>query len=247
MQQFVYKFSLGIFALLICTSMLSCTSDKNDKRNIKSFYYPVEALKNPLVYEYRPVVNDTLGLQYYYFQTLETDTATYFTSNIYNQFFEVEQFSIEEVVSNGMLQKDYFLYTFDTSGIQTRIPAEIEYNNSFPFEVKDSSGVFLQKMTFTLNEDPLHTTTLIRNRRYIGDQTFTYKGKEYEAITFGLREIIDDFYNGHLETETSGIEVYAKGLGLVYFKKIISENLILEYELSDTYTMEELERKANRE
>lgn len=241
---FTYLLSLLIIPILL----LSCNDPEvADKRNVKSFYYPIEELKEPLVYEYKPTNNDTLGTQYCYFSTIETDTATYFTANIYNRFFEVEQFSIEEVVKNGMLQKDYFLYTFDTTGTQLRIPAEIEYNNSFPFEVKDSSGVFLQKMTWTLSEDPLHTTTLIRNRRYIGDSSYDYQGKEYETIIFSLREIIDDFYDGHLETETSGIEIYAKGIGLIYYKKNISKDLAIEYELKDIYTMEELEKKFSEQ
>jgi len=99
-------FSLGSFLFL------ACGEQGSQKRNIKPYYFPIESLKEPLVYEYQSV-NDTLGPQYLYFRTLETDTATYFTSNIYNQFFEVEQFSVEEVVGNGMLQKDYFLYVFD--------------------------------------------------------------------------------------------------------------------------------------
>lgn len=230
----------GLFFFIFISA---CTEEKSDKKNIKAFYYPVEELKSPLVYEYRPVSNDTLGIQYFYLSTLETDTATYFTTNIYNQFFEVEQFSIEEVVSNGMMQKDYFLYISDSTGIQSRIPAEIEYGNTFPFEVKDSTGVFLQKMKWTFSEDPLYFTTLIRNRRYIGEQSYSYKNTEYDAVVFSLREIIDDFNNGHLETQTGGIEIYAKGLGLVYYKKNISKDLVLEYELVDRYTMEDLKSK----
>lgn len=230
---------------ILCSS---CTEDGEDgKLNIEAYYYPVDKLTEPLVYEYRPVNNDTLGLQYWYFRTMKTDTATYFTSNIYNQFFEVEQFSIEELVSNGMLQKEYFLYTFDTTGTQVRHPAEIVFNNAFPFEVKDSSGVFLQEMKWTFSKEPLHTTTLVRNRRYTGKTEYTYKGINYDAVVFSVLEAVDDFYDGHLETKTSGVEIYAKGIGLVYQKKNISETLVLEYELSNTYSMEVLEQKFAKE
>jgi len=207
----------------------------------------VETLQEPLVYEYRSLNNDSLGAQYWYFRTLKTDTATYFTANLYNESFEVEQFSVEEEVTNGMLQKDYFLYLTDTMGIQQRLAADIIYDNAFPFEVEDSSAVFLQKMTWTFSTTPLHTTTLIRNRRYIGEGEYSYKGKTYKTITFSLREVIDDFYEGHLETETSGIEIYAKGLGLVYYKKNIGDALVLEYELKNTYTMKKLETKFGKQ
>ena len=76
-----------LFGAFICIIIPSCTGAKNNKKNIKAYYYPVTTLNEPLVYEYRPVNNDTLGTEYFYFRTIETDTATYFTTNIYNQFF----------------------------------------------------------------------------------------------------------------------------------------------------------------
>ena len=59
--------------------------------------------------------------------------------------------------------------------------------------MSDSSGVFLQKMKWTFSEAPLHTTTLIRNRRYIGNDSYTYQGAQKEAVVFSVREVIDDF------------------------------------------------------
>lgn len=233
------------FSILL--TLVACTEGEFEKLNIRSFYYPVERLQEPLVYEYGAINNDSLGAQYWYLRTMRTDTATYFTANLYNESFEVEQFSVEEEVSNGMLQKDYFLYAFDSTGMQTRLEADIAYDNAFPFDVADSNEIFLQKMTWTFGTAPLHTTTLIRNRRYIGDREYVYKGKTYEAISFSVREVIDDFYDGHLETETSGMEVYAKGLGLVYYKKKIGDALVLEYKLKDTYTMEALEAKFSED
>lgn len=238
------KQSKYLFTLLMLFALLGCESKpENKQKNIEAFYFPVDSLISPLVYEYQSVNNDSLGSQYWYFRTIKTDTATYFTANLYNDFFEVEQFSIEEYVSNGMLQKEYLLYGVDSTGRQLQFPAEIEYANAFPFEVSDSSGIFLQKMKWIFNEEPLHTTTLIRNRRYIGDDYYTYNGQDKEAVIFRVREVIDDFNNGNLETETTGTEIYAKGLGLVYYKKQISEAFVLEYKLTDIYTMEELESK----
>lgn len=238
------KYLTCLFAIL---TILSCqnTQDETEtsKKNIEAYYYPVKELVNPLVYEYQSVNNDSLGNQYWYFNTIMTDTAAYFTANLYNDFFEVEQLSIEEYVSNGMLQKEYLLYGSNLEGQQIPFPAEIEYANAFPFEVSDSLGVFLQKMKWTFSEEPLHTTTLIRNRRYIGDDRYTDKGQEKEAVVFSVQEVIDDFNNGSLETKTNGTEIYAKDLGLVYFKKRISENFVLEYELSDIYSMDQLEQK----
>ncbi len=212
------------------------------KKNIREYYYPIENLMQPMVYEYQAINNDSLGSEYWYFKTHETDTATYFTGNNFNRNFEVGQFSSEEVVKNGTIQKDYVLFSYDSLGQQFQVPAEIEHGNTFPFEVKDSNSIFLQKLKWTFSENPLITTTLIRNRRYKGTAEYTYKDKTYDCVQFQLKELIDDFNNGHFEKEYGGMELYAKGLGLVYYKKVIDQ-LILEYELVDIYPMEVLEQK----
>ena len=223
------------------TMLVACGED-NPSKNIREFYYPIEALKNPMVYEYQPINNDTLGAEYWYFQTHETDTAIYFTGNNLNRNFEVGQFSSEEVVESGTIQKDYVLFSYDSLGQQFEAPAAIEFGNVFPFEVIDSNSIFLQKMKWAFSENPLVTTTLIRNRRYIGESKYTYQNKIYPCVEFHLKELVDDFNNGHFEKEYSGKEIYAKGLGLVYFKKVI-DDIVLEYELADVYPMEKLEQK----
>ncbi len=233
-----------LFILLLSTCFLCSCASEEDRTPIRSYYFPIDSLTTPLVYEYQPLGTDTIsGPNYWYFRTLETDTATYFTTNIYNQFFEVEQFSTEEVVRNGTMIKDYFLFAFDSTGLQYQIPAEIEYNTGFPFEVKDSTGVFLQKIKFTFSEEPIHTTTVIKNRRYMGAVKYDFNGQFLDAIKFSVREIIDDYAEGHLETETEGVEIYAKNIGLVYYKKTVGDKLAMEYRLIDRYTMEDLEKK----
>jgi hypothetical protein len=240
-NNFLFKSLKLISFLWILVFQLACGNGEV-KKNIRDYYYPLEALKQPKVYEYQAINNDSLGAEYWYFKTHETDTATYFTGNNFNRNFEVGQFSSEKVVKNGTIQKDYVLFTYDSLGQQFQIPAEIEYGNTFPFEVKDSNSIFLQKLKWTFSENPPITTTLIRNRRYKGEAQYTYKGKIYDCVEFQLKELIDDFNNGHFEKEYEGKELYAKGLGLVYYKKVI-DDLILEYKLVDVYPMETLEQK----
>lgn len=69
----------------------------------------------------------------------------------------------------------------------------------------------------------------------------------YKAVKFSVAEILDDYFDGHLETKTKGEEIYAENLGLVYFKKQIGDGLTLEYELVETYGMDKLEEKAKQQ
>ncbi len=234
--------SMTLIYTICVLLLLTACGNSEEKLNIREFYFPLETLKEPLVYEYSPVGNDSLGIDYWYFKTHETDTATYFTGNNINRNFEVVQFSSEEVVHNGTIQKDYVLFSYDSLGQRFEIPAEIEHGNTFPFEVKDTNSIFLQKLKWTFSEAPLITTTLIRNRRYNGESKYVYEGKEYDCVEFRLKELIDDYNNGHFEKEYDGMELYARGLGLVYYKKVI-DHLTLEYELTGVYPMEQLEQK----
>lgn len=225
--------------------LLSCQQE--ERIDIQPYYFPIDDLKEGLVYEYQPVNNDSIGPSYWYYRTFETDTALYFTGNFYESDFSVKQFFRAEVVSNGCLMEDYFLYLTDSLGQQTRFAADIQAANAFPFSVRDSGGVFLFKLEWTFQEAPLRTTTLIRNRRYIGRDTFDYQEQSYDCIAFEVKELVDDYNEGHLEKQYNGIELYAKDIGLVYYKKEIGENFVLEYELVDTYPMDKLEKKFQQQ
>jgi len=235
------NFRLLFFILII--GFWSCNTD--GKRNIKTYYFPVKELKNPKVYEYQAVSNDTLPNDYWYYSTLVQDGNIYFTGNYYDENFRVQQFFREEMVSNGMLLSDTYLYATAEDGKQVQVPVEILSESSFPFEVSDPSGVFLYKIKWIVQPEPLVTTTLIRNRRYIGDTSYVYKGRELDCIYFELRELIEGYQEGegYVEPEYTGIEIYAKDIGLVYYRKDIAENTSLAYELADIYTMDVLEQK----
>ena len=92
------------------------------------------------------------------------------------------------------------------------------------------------------------TTTLIRNRRYRGKTSYIYKGTPFECVEFSLLELVEvyDPIDGNIEPEFRGRELYAKGLGLVYYEKEIDANNKIAYELVDIYGMEELVKKADK-
>jgi len=228
---------------LISIALISCEKNK-DTHDIKSYYFPINQLKDGLVYEYHPVNNDSLPIEFWYYHTLETDTATYLTATYYDQNYTVRQVSNEEIVSNGSILHNHFLYEFDSTGLQYQIPASITSSNAFPFEVRDSGGVFILKMKWIYQQNPEVSMTLIRNRQYAGHANYDFKQNELDCVRFDLKEVVDHSADGHLEIAPyNGMEYYAKGLGLIYYKKEISKDFILEYELVDTFSMKILEDK----
>ncbi len=226
--------------------ILGCDPDSKSDTNISGYYFPVKDLMEGMVYEYQSVNDKNAPPEYWYHKSVETDSAFYFTGTYYDEQFVVRQFFRAEVVSNGLLLQDQFITAFeDSTGVQSQLHAEIKYGNAFPFDVEDSTSVFLMQLKWVMQEDPLITTTLTRNRRFAGKTTYNYNGTELPCVEFKLVEEVDNEEVGHLSKEYTGKEYYAKGIGLVYYKKQIDDNFVLEYELKGIYTMDKLEDKFN--
>lgn len=235
--------TLTSFLFFLVLGFFSCQTT-DEKRNIKDFYFPIEQLKDGLVYEYKPINNDSLPTEYWYYRTIEQDGNTYFMGNYYDDRFIPLQFFREEVVGNGTIMVDYFFFLGDSTGKQERFPLKILVGNSFPFEVKDSTGVFLFKVRLTHPIDTTITTTDIKNRRYIGDANYNYQGENVACVKFSLIGEIDHNNNkGHLIPQYHGEELYAKDIGLIYYKKTYAGGSVLEYGLKNTYPMQEFEKK----
>ncbi|MEM9885657.1 MAG: hypothetical protein AAF849_07180 [Bacteroidota bacterium] len=238
----IYLFCL-LTTVFICINLLfiQCTFDH--KTNIKTYYFPLHNLKDGLVYEYRGVNNEQLPPYYWFYRSIRAAESTFLTGMYYDYTFTPQQFIREERIDNGMLLEETFIYETDSLGLQNQIPVEVAAGNAFPFEVKDSLGVFLYNISWYSPKDSM-AYTLIRNRRYKGKTTFAYKDKDYRAIEFSVRELIETEQEGFLNIELEGKEIYAQGLGLVYVsKKSLDSNFEQSYQLYDTYSMEALEAK----
>mgnify|MGYP000341708181 CR=1 FL=1 len=233
------KYSIFIFFALILFS--NC---KEDKRNIKAYYFPIEELKSGKVYEYQSVGSEHDPPFYWYYQTLEQDGSTYLIGTYYGYDFSQYQLIQEEVVSNGMLLDNFFWFETDTStNLQYQVPVNVESGNVFGFELTDPPSVLVSSINWEIPTDTLTKMTFIRNRQYEKDTTYSYRNQSYDCLKFYVRELIDNENEGHLEQEYEASEIYAKGIGLVYFRKNIAKDWQMEYELKEIYDMETFEEK----
>jgi hypothetical protein len=238
--------------LILSVVVLVLISNKmcqKDKRNIKEFYFPTNDLLTGKVYEYRSLDGDSLKVEYWYYRAFDRDSGTFLSATSYNRIFQIEQIVREKIVDNGSLARDLFLYeTNAENGVQTRIQANIEVPNVFPFEVKDTTGVFLYKLNYKLPQDSSNRVFLIRNRIFSGDaESFDFKGKKYPTIRFKLKEVFGSEGEGTAEGSAQGEEIYAQGIGLVQFKKYYGEGenqSIRAFKLVDIFKMTEMERRA---
>jgi len=236
----VLLYSLVLFLFLI--NCFACSSDK--KRNIKEYYLPLEELTEGLVYEYRAINNEQLPPFYWYFRITKIQDQTILSSQYFDHQFSIQQLTKEEIVSNGVILNEFSLFRIDTlTGKQTPNAVRVEWDNAFPFEVTDSTGAFLYKLYWRDAENPNQKLRLIRNRHFMGDASYTYQSKTVDCVRFLVKELLEVEEEGFQELNYQGTELYAKGIGLVYFKKVLGDKVMQEYELVDRYDMSTLEQK----
>ncbi len=235
MRVFLYPVSL-VSALLLLTS---CR--EGGPKDIRDYYFPLRQLEDGLVYEYRPLFPDSLTPVYWYYRSFLKEDGVFLTGTYYEYGLIPLQLVREELVRNGMLLQDLYLYEADSTGSQRQARAEVLSGTAFPFEVSDSGGVFLYKVRWEPPSDSGAVITLIKNRRYLRDTSIRFDDKSYDAVVFDVREMLEYDKDGVFEQAYEGREVYAKGLGLVYFQKEISKDIRWAYRLEARYPMSRLE------
>ncbi len=236
-----------VVPLFLCGLLGFFQSCRNEAgvRDIRGYYFPMKELQNGLVYEYRAEGMSELGSSYWYFKFYPGQKGNFLHSTFYEEnLIPVQQLS-EEVVANGMLLRQLYLYSRDSlpGGRQIRSAAEIISPSVFPFRVRDQGGIFLYHVRWQDPGDSSAWYTVIKNRYFAGDTTFVFEGKTYPAVKFELKEHIELDQIGVFESTYPGMEIYARGLGLVYYQKEIQENMLLAYRLESRFPMETLEKR----
>lgn len=231
---------IGVFGIMIALLVLGC----GGKKEVRNYYFPLRELEDGLVYEYQPVDNEGLTPVYWFYRSFITKDSVFLTGTYYEYELLPLQLIKERMAARGVVLQELLMYPVDSLGEQRTIKAEVLAGNVFPFEVRDSNEVFLYKVRLEFPGMPGASTTLIKNRRYVGDTTFVWQGKTLPAVRFSVREMVEDLdpNDGVVEPEYRGEEIYAEGLGLVYYKKIIYEGLSIAYQLERRYPMEVLEQ-----
>lgn len=234
------KFVVTGLVLFCC---LAC-GNQDGKKDIRDYYYPIRQLEDGLVYEYRSVGNDSLPPVYWYYRSFIEEDGVFLTATYYEHDLIPRQLAKEEMVSNGVIQNDLALFVTDSTGRQQPLNTEVLAGNVFPFKVSEEGGVFLYKVKISSPDEPHLVTTLIKNRRYVGDSTYVFEKKKLPSVAFEVKELVelDDKEQGGMEPQWQGREIYAKNIGLVFYEKQLGETP-LTYSLYDRYPMTVLEEK----
>ena len=135
-------------------------------------------------------------------------------------------------VANGIITDSLVLLYEDSLGNIVREKVKIISPHRFPFQPGDTSKVWLTHLEWWQPGDSLHVV-LQRRRKFEKDTTWLSGGKQIEAVIFKTADTFETERDGWTSSSWHGEEIYAKGKGLVYFRRNISEQIQLEFALEE--------------
>lgn len=199
------------------------------------FYFPMPEKDEGYIYHYQSG-SDLFPDEYWHIQA-------YGRGGLKICVLDVErgwrQCSFEMIVENGVLQ-DSLVIISDSLGT---FNAEVLHGNLYPENPIDQTHVYLQYIKWYTTKDSSSFVELIRNRRYTPHSTrATNLGSKF--VLFELNEMVEDFQEGYIEIPVSGLEVFEKGVGLVYFEKEITSDLVRKYTLNGEMTVEQFKQST---
>lgn len=229
------------FYSLIAIACLSC--GKKTGNALRTYYFPLDSLREGLVYEYRRP--DKAIDHYCFYKSLESDNKRMILVNTrYNGAFQQDMIIREQEVGNGMTCTEYRFLVPDSTGKVDPYIATIEEKVLFPFELtQDSSAPYRFKMNFALPPDLDVRYAYTRNRHFKRFTEYEWQGKKLPAVEFYTTEhtnMSDAVKGGNWDVNATITEIYAQGIGLVSYKKQSSSDSIPAiYQLEKRMTMEE--------
>lgn len=225
-----YRTTLSVLCQIVMCLLIFMTNCKNPveyPQDLSEYYLPVTSFPHQgMIYTYRNIV-DTSSDREVWQHTLSS--KNHITSINYDSRQQVVQKQYEQIVFNGVVIDSLILF-FSDSVATHRIPVKVLSASRFPFNAKDSSKVWLTKLEWWQPGDSLHVV-LERRRRFMGTASWLSEGKTIPAIRFRTEDKFETEDVGWTSSAWTGEEIYAKGIGLVHYKRNISNKLQLDFEL----------------
>lgn len=216
------------FVMYIFIFLPSCTEREEKVENLSKYYLPLDSLEGGgMVYSYRSLVDTTLDQEVW--QYIKTSEGLIRSIN-YDHRQQVVQRQYERIVPNGVLIDSLILVDYDSLGRAISHPVRVISPHRFPFEAHDSTQVWLTHLEWWQPGDSLHIV-LQRRRRFEGKTGWQWQGKSIPAVRFRTEDKLETEKDGWTTSEWTGEEVYAENVGLIYYKRKISDQLLIEFEL----------------
>ena len=220
MRQIVMLFGLFIWA---------CSPGKEEMTDLSAYFFQIDDFPSSgLTYSYANKLDSLADPEIWHFQKAGPGRME---SINYGPGGNIVQQQYDRFVPNGVLTDSLVLFSTDSMSRAVRIPVKVISPNRFPFDA-DSTKVWLTHLDWYQPEDSLHIV-LQRRRKFMGHVEWMDHGKPVPAIRFRTEDTFETESVGWTTSNWTGEEIYALHKGLVYYKRKISNELTLEFELQD--------------
>jgi hypothetical protein len=157
-------------------------------------------------------------------------------NHIYSRLFSPDGMllqSITESIDQKGASLIQLALTYPSGDTGVSVSTRITESSTFLFGPPDSTQVARYQIDYREpTPDSVHVI-LTRERSFVREEQYNYQGKDYPAMRFVVKEVLETETEGFTESAWETTEVYALGLGLVYYRKPINEEFVLEYKLRD--------------
>ena len=208
----------------------SCSPGKEEKTDLRAYFFQIDDFPTSgLTYVYTNKLDSLASPEIWLYK--KTGPGRMESIN-YGPGGNFVQHQYDRFVPNGVLTDSLLLYASDSINRPVRIPVKVISPNRFPFDAVDSSKVWLTHLEWYQPGDSLHIV-LQRRRRFMGQVEWMDYGKSIPAVRFRTEDTFETEGVGWTTSAWSGEEIYALHKGLVYYKRKISNEMTLEFELKE--------------
>ena len=225
-------FSL-IVTLAAATCFSSCSSDQTTSLSTEDYYLNHLAFGGAgVVYRYASVNDPSLPDELWHYWFSGGYRGNYLKATMYTTSGDVVQRSNEILSRDNAELLSLDLVYWDENGPK-EIATTVSDRRTFVFGPIDSVTQSVYHIEYWDTSEDSVRVSLTKHRLMEGPVDFVFEGESIPAIAVSTTEKLETETEGFTETEWSGIEIFAQGYGLVYYKKTISEQFVLEYSLAE--------------
>ena len=206
----------------------ACTQDKNNIHDLSAYYLDLIQLPDTgVTYTYYSLRDSLAAPEKWHFQRSGVNQML---GTNFDAAGQVIQRQYDRFVENGVLTDSLLLFSTDSAGNKQRVPVKVISPNRFPFDAIDTSKTWLTHLEWYQPGDSLH---IVLQRRRKFDEFIKWKldGKTIPAIRFTTEDTFETERDGWTSSTWKGEEIYGKGMGLVYYRREISKDMVLEYQI----------------
>jgi len=216
--RFLYAKMTSVLVVVACFILSACND--NSGKDIHNYYVNPDSISAERTYFYSSVDPGNPQKQIWKLKSERSGNSIFVSGSYIDENGLVYQTTREEYLNDGSVMRELNVIQYDSTRQAHKISVKIEQNNVFPFLVKNiPSGVFVYVVSW---KDPLDTAMnirLIRNRQIGAETTYKWQNNTMSAIVVNTKDLIETEKDGFQEIKYKGSEIYARNIGLVYFKK----------------------------